>query len=245
MVLPVAVAIVLLAGCGAPAFPSNWAGYCATGGSFTSVSARWVQPTVIPSGASGAASFWVGFDGRQNHYVEQIGTEAETTDQTASYSAWYEMYPAPAVDVNMAIHPGDQMNATVSRDGPGRFTLTIINETTGASFATTQAANKAPTSSAEVVAEAPTSGFAEFDTVRFAGCAIDGRPLDASGPTRLDIVGHTAQVEATASGLGGGGTSFNVTQPPTVAWRDRADRTVRRDNDFLYLVHLRGFVAVK
>jgi hypothetical protein len=213
------VAAVTCGGCGSPAFPSSWAGYCATDGSFTTVSANWVQPTVYPSGAGDAwASFWVGLDGMGDHFVEQIGTEGGTSGQDVSYSAWYEMFPAPPVTLDMAVHPGDLMCATVSRHGAASYQLTLINETTGKLFATTQDAAKPQGLSAEVVVEAPSSTFADFDTARFTQCAVDGRPIGASHPTRLDISSRQSLGQATASALSAGGDSFAVTRPAAIAY---------------------------
>jgi Peptidase A4 family len=218
--LPLAIVVAITcSACGSSPFPSNWAGYDVTGGRFTSVSASWVQPAVYTSGAGPAwASFWVGLDGTEDHFVEQIGTEGGTSGQDAYYSAWYEMFPARPVALDMAVRPGDLMHATVSRNGTASFTLTLINETTGKSFATTQSAAKPRGLSAEVVVEAPSPTFADFDTARFTHCVIDGRPIGALHPTKLDIVGRQSLGQATASGLSAGGGSFAVTRPAAVAY---------------------------
>lgn len=209
----VLASLTVLAACGTSPFPSNWSGYCAGNGHFTSVSASWVEPVVYASGASSAStSFWVGLDGDQDTFVEQIGTEADTTGQAVFHGAWYEMFPAAPASIDMTIQPGDLMHATVSRDGPGKFTLTLINETTGASFATTQSASKPPASSAEVIVEATSSSLPEFDSIRFTGCLVDGRPIGDFGPASLDIVDHHGQAQATASRIGEAGTSFAVSQ---------------------------------
>jgi hypothetical protein len=152
-----------------------------------------------------------------DHFVEQIGTEGDTSGQDASYSAWYEMFPAEPVRLDMAVHPGDLMHATVSRNGATGYQLTLINETTGKWFATTQDAAKPRGLSAEVVVEAPSSTFADFDTARFTHCVIDGRPIGAAHPTKLDISGRQSLGQATASGLSAGGGSFSVTRPAAIA----------------------------
>ena len=71
----------------------NWAGYSATGGSFTSVTATWTQPAVKARTTDTYAAFWVGLDGDGSDTVEQIGTMGYTVDGSAYYVAWYEMYP--------------------------------------------------------------------------------------------------------------------------------------------------------
>src|SRR6478736_5602393 len=42
---------------------TNWAGYSATSGTFTSVSATWKQPAVKCTADTAYSSFWVGLDG--------------------------------------------------------------------------------------------------------------------------------------------------------------------------------------
>ena len=222
IVLFVLAMIGILAGCGDSKMSSNWAGHCSSASGLTGVSSSWVQPFAFPSGGGEAtASFWVGLDGQNDHVVEQIGTEADTSGRSVTYSAWFEMFPAPPQSVDMAVHAGDVMDAAVSRDGLHLFTLTLIDETTGASFATTQfAAYKAPASSAEIVAEAPSEkgiGFADFDSVHFGRCAFNSRPINAFGPARLNIVHHYDYAQTSTSRLDAGGASFSVTQIATVA----------------------------
>lgn len=63
-----------------------WAGYVASGRSFSSVSASWVQPA-IQIGSTKIASqtaFWVGLDGFGDSTVEQTGTLAYSVDGKAS-----------------------------------------------------------------------------------------------------------------------------------------------------------------
>ncbi len=53
----------------------NWAGYDAAGGTYTSVSASWVEPKVKCS-SDDSTAFWVGIDGGKqgDDTVEQTGT---------------------------------------------------------------------------------------------------------------------------------------------------------------------------
>ncbi len=92
-------------------------------GSVTAVSGTWTVPTVTGIGTA-YSSVWVGIDGYNSNSVEQTGIEADTVNGVAQYSAWYEMYPAGEVTVNLAIHHGDQISASVVYAG-GKFTMTI------------------------------------------------------------------------------------------------------------------------
>ncbi len=136
----------------------NWAGYDAIGGGFRSVTASWTQPSVLAINSENAASsYWVGLDGDGSSSVEQCGTEADDEFGTVTYSAWYEMYPAPETVIpEMTITPGDTMTASVTTDGAGDFTLTLIDDTTGVSKTVSEYGSDATGYSAEVIAEAPT-----------------------------------------------------------------------------------------
>ena len=54
---------------------TNWSGYAATTGTYTSVSASWTQPAGTCSRGDQYAAFWVGLDGYTSSSVEQTGSE--------------------------------------------------------------------------------------------------------------------------------------------------------------------------
>ena len=166
---------------------ANWAGYAATGaaGSFTSVSASWAQPAVGCGAADTFSAFWAGLDGDGTATVEQTGTEADCADGTATYQGWYEVFPAAPVFFANPVQPGDAMSASVVSDGGGLFTLTLSDATQGWTQTTQQTAADAQLGSAEVIAEAPSSGdsvlpLAGFGTVNFTGATADGAPIGNS-----------------------------------------------------------------
>ena len=141
-------------------------------------------------------------------------------------SAWYEMYPAPETMIpDMAITPGDTMTASVTTDGAGDFTLTLIDDTTGVSK-TVSAHSAARGYSAEVIAEAPTDAttgtqypLADFGTANFSNCTIDGEPIADSAWRQIDMVDESSDTPlATPTTLGTDGASFSVacdvTPPP-------------------------------
>ena len=201
---------------------TNWAGYDATGGGFTSVTASWVEPAV-PASASGEpyAVFWVGLDGDGSSTVEQTGTAAYSEGGNVYYYAWYEMYPAASVLISgMTVSPGDEMTGTVTSTGSGHFTLTLVDDSTGYSFTTTKTNTTATRYSAEVIAEAPssTSGtlfqLADFGSVDFTACAFNGQPISAFAYNQIDMVSAGGATEAATSALGTDGASFSVTSYP-------------------------------
>src|ERR1700745_3947283 len=72
---------------------TNWSGYAATTGTYTSVSASWTEPTGSCSGTAQYSSFWVGLYGYNSSSVEQTGSEVDCSGSRAIYYAWYAWYP--------------------------------------------------------------------------------------------------------------------------------------------------------
>ena len=168
---------------------SNWSGYAATGGGFTSVTSSWTQPS---ASCGSATSFWVGLDGDGSSTVEQTGTSADCSGGSARYYAWYEMYPKYPVNLSMAVSPGNSITATVSVTGNGRYTLHIHNNTTGGDFSITQKGH-GQNYSAEAIAEAPSSRsgvlpLTNFGSVNFSGTVVNGQPIGTFNPDRIDMV---------------------------------------------------------
>jgi hypothetical protein len=193
---------------------SNWSGYSAINGRYTSVSASWKQPTASCTSQTTYSSFWVGLDGDGSSTVEQTGTSADCSGGSPRYYAWYEMYPKFPTNLSLAVRPGDSMSGSVTTDGSGHFTLTIRNATTGASFTTTQTLKHARLASAEAIAEAPSSSggvlpLTNFGTVGFSAVTVNGQAIGAFNPDRIDMVSGGV-TKATTSALSGG-TSFSVT----------------------------------
>jgi hypothetical protein len=227
---------------------SNWAGYAATGASgsslrFKTVSAHWVQPSVICSGRPAFSGFWVGLGGfrRSSSALEQIGTEADCSSSGhGTYYAWYELVPKSPVRLTLAVHPGDTVAASVTIAGQ-RVTLALRDLTTRASYLAVRRASAIDVSSAEWIAEAPSLcmgqncrvlPLADFGSIPFSAASAittngDGGPIGASrwSLTALELLdlgdgfgytrfGHPATVAtATPTSLTSSGTGF------TVAWQ--------------------------
>ena len=192
---------------------SNWSGYSAVNGRYTSVSASWKQPTASCTSATTYSSFWVGLDGDGSSTVEQTGTSADCSGGTARYYAWYEMYPKFPVNLSLTIRAGDSISGSVTTDGAGHFTLTIANTTTGQSFTTTQKLPRAKLASAEAIAEAPSGSggvlpLTNFGTVGFTATTVNGQPIGNFNPDKIDMVSGST-VKAQTSALSGG-SSFSV-----------------------------------
>jgi hypothetical protein len=195
---------------------TNWSGYAVTGKTYTSVSANWTQPgvdcSVTPTGWS---SFWVGLDGDTSSTVEQTGTEADCSSGRPVYSAWYEMYPKFPVNFSNPVSAGDHFTGSVTTDGRGAFTLTLVDSTKGWTQTNVARLKHARLSSAEVIAEAPSSSggvlpLADFGTVGFSSATVNGATLTSStsGLDPITMVSGST-VKAKPSTLSNG--SFSIT----------------------------------
>jgi Peptidase A4 family len=195
---------------------TNWAGYAAINSAFTSVSSSWTQPTATCTSQTTYSSFWVGLDGYNSNSVEQTGTDADCSGGQASYYAWYEMYPKFPVNLSTStypVRPGDQMHASVNFSGRNAFTLKISNTTRGWTFNTTQK-SKAQRTSAEVIAEAPSSSggvlaLTNFGTANFGASNANGQSLASYRPDKIDMVSGGI-VKAQTGSIATNG-SFSVT----------------------------------
>jgi len=192
---------------------TNWAGYAASGATFTDVRAAWKQPAVkCLSSVPQASSFWIGLDGYTptSTSVEQIGTDSDCNGvHRSQYYAWYEVVPAPSVRLPAqdVVHAGDTMSADVRGNGTV-YTLALNDWTAGWHFSTTQTSIAAQDSSAEWVAEAPSTcvGFfcrvmplADFGTVTFTHAAATA--TTTIQPATISTFLHDKIVMVTGSGF--------------------------------------------
>jgi hypothetical protein len=227
---------------------ANWSGY-AVGGStgntqFSSVSGSWVQPAVKCSSDQDYSAFWVGLggSGQESSALEQTGTQSDCVGGGQSqYYAWYELVPAAPVKLDLAISPGDHISAKVTVSGTS-VTVSLANQTTGNSATKTLQMSNPDTSSADWIAEAPSScgqsgscqplPLSDFGTVNFTGASATaaghtGSISDSSwGAEAVQLNGAAGQSglaladqSATSAGaqpsaLSSDGTSFSVSWLP-------------------------------
>ena len=197
---------------------TNWSGYAATTGTYTSVSASWTEPTGTCSGSAKYSSFWVGLDGYSSGSVEQTGSEVDCSGSRPRYYAWYEMYPNPSVSYSNTVRPGDHFNSSVTYTGSSQFSLFIQDTTQGWSHTTVGTLAGAARSSAEVIVEAPcctASGgilpLANFGTVHITGSTANGSAIgSAGGVTQIIMIDSAGRDKDTVSGLTSG-ENFSAT----------------------------------
>ena len=201
---------------------TNWSGYAATTGTYTSVSANWVQPAGHCTGGNQYAAFWVGLDGYSSGTVEQTGSEVDCIGRTAEYSAWYEAYPAASMNYNNIVKAGDSFTATVTYTTGNQFSLYIDDITEHWSHTTVVTVANAARTSAEVIAEAPCCTFfggilplTNFGTMNFTGSMANGADLGAAGGlTEITMVDNFNRNKDTCSALtpsGVTGQNFSCT----------------------------------
>jgi hypothetical protein len=210
----------------------GWAGYVVrdTGSSFTQITGRWTQPRVVCNRLGSSVGFWIGLGGarRGSRSLEQVGTSADCSEGGyLTVSAWYQLFPAPPVDVPLEVHAGDTLSATLSVDG-WAVSLKLENTTTGESFSTQDWMRWPETDSAEWIAEAPAACFiscttlplADFAPVHFtAGSTTAETHAGAIGDDgwqrlRLAIATARGKKAALPSALSGDGFSFTVARLP-------------------------------
>ncbi len=222
---------------------ANWSGYVAqtkSGNAFSSVSGSWIEPRANCSVGQGHASFWVGLGGtgQVSQSLEQVGTAADcNAGGSADHYAWYELVPAAPVRLGLTISPGDHLTGKVSVQGTS-VTVSLADATTGQSATKTLQMSNPDLSSAEWIAEAPSScdqtgncsplQLADFGTVQFShASATSGthtgtisdpawttEPValnsDSAGSYPPGFVSDHSSGNAQPSGLSSDGSAFSV-----------------------------------
>jgi hypothetical protein len=214
---------------------SNWSGYVANGGTYTSVTGTWVVPQVSPT-TTGADATWVGIGGVTGADLIQAGTQATVTgDGSVTYSAWTEILPDYSRTAPLQVTSGDTVTVTITEQSSGVWLIVMENNTTRDAYEKTLRYNSSR-SSAEWVQEAPSTSrgivpLSDFGTVRFLGGSAvrDGETLGLSalGATPVAMINRAGQALAIPSTLGADGSSFAVTRtdaPGTVQGGGRAFR---------------------
>ncbi|MDE3193540.1 MAG: hypothetical protein KGN00_07630 [Chloroflexota bacterium] len=199
---------------------SNWSGYAATGGTFTSVTGTWTVPDPSATTA-GADATWVGIGGVGSHDLIQAGTETTVTGAgSARFDAWIEMLPRSQQIVPLTVSPGDSVTVTITQQQGDQWAVSLKDNTSAQTYDTT-VTYASTNSSAEWVEEAPSGGrrilpLDDFGTVSFsaARATANGKTLtvaQANGRA-LTMINSAHQPLAQPSALGSDGSSFTITR---------------------------------
>jgi len=202
---------------------TNWAGYVAISGSYTSVSGSWTVPSVTGNGSTTTAdAAWIGVGGVFSGDLIQTGTfnTVSAGGQVSSF-AFYELLPDAALVIpSVQVTAGDNISATVAETSPGQWQISITDNTTGQNFITS-VSYASSHSSAEWIEEDPSYGNGSqvpFDN--FSSVFFDNGSLVANGTTAniggadskpITLVDSNGNPLATPSILTNNGAGVSVT----------------------------------
>jgi hypothetical protein len=171
---------------------NGWAGYVVrTVASFEDVAGSWVQPRVVCNRPGSSVAFWLGLGGASgdSQALEQVGVSADCSERAlVSYSAWYQLFPAPPVELPLTIRPGEKLTAEVAV-AANAVTVELRDGTTGASFSTEVRMRSPETDSAEWIVEAPSTCITTCTQLSLAGF---GRVVFADATTTA--AAHTGTI---------------------------------------------------
>lgn len=202
----------------------NWAGYVTMRGAneqFTSVTGTWTVPTVGAATSTEADTMWVGIGGVTSGDLIQAGTQTIADSSGGiSYEAWYETLPQTTSPLNVTIHPGDSVTASLAQTAADEWQIVFRDNTTDAS-ASINVAYHSSLSSAEWIAEMPLNEnlfvpLDNFGSISFTNdtAVMNGNAVSVAGAgaQALTMVTNADHVLASPSPLGSDGMDFTVTR---------------------------------
>ena len=211
---------VRLPGSADPPESRNWAGYTASGGTFTEVNATWTVPSFAPDSPAGADAIWVGIGGLHGRDLIQAGTQETVSGRgSTNYEAWVETLPQASRPVPLAVGAGDSITVMLQQQAGGDWLVSLVNQTSGKSYQETipYASSR---SSAEWVVEAPSVRRGRvvpldvFGSVSFtqASTVKNNQTLSIAqaGGHAITMIDQHRQPLARPSALDEDGASFNV-----------------------------------
>jgi serine protease len=167
---------------------TNWSGYyveSGPSGPFTGVKGTFTVPSLVAPVQAGTWVFqWVGIDGATNTSLIQAGVAEYGCGSQECLSPWWEVLPAAATDIPMAVAANDQVTVTIALVSGTEWDITLSDDTTRQTFI--QAVTyTGPGTSAEWIVEDPTgeqtgalSPFADYTVTTFSGLGISGGPQE-------------------------------------------------------------------
>lgn len=201
---------------------SNWSGYAASRGAFTSVTGTWTVPPISNPDGSSSHATWVGIGGERTRDLIQAGTEATVFESgRVRYNAWLEMLPDYARPVPLRVRSGDSVTASIDQQSNDTWIIALHNNSTGDSYRRT-VNYESTLSSAEWIQEAPTNSrgalmsLNDFGSVTFtdAFTTVNGELVSvaAAGATPIVMINARGEPIASPSVLTSDGSGFTVTR---------------------------------
>jgi hypothetical protein len=222
---PNAPSLIVTGMLGNQAESQNWAGYAATEGSYTSVSATWTVPDMGLASPAGIDAAWVGIGGVRSRDLIQAGTQRTVLGNGATQAeAWLELLPRAPETVPLRVGPGNSIRVSIDQQGPETWLIAFANISSGQTYQVTKHYASSLTS-AEWVEEAPSAGrrrvlpLDNFGTVHFSQASVvrDSEVLNVaqSGAHAITMITPAGLHLAEPSALGADGESFSVTRTST------------------------------
>jgi hypothetical protein len=171
------------------------------------------------SAPNSTAQMRAGLDGVRSATVERVGINITCKNGgTASYTAWYQLYPAAPV-TEFVPKPGDTLNSSVSY-ASGTYTLSMQDVTSGEGFTVTKLCpTTCKNASAQVTAGSPKGKVpANFTAVNFHviivtdSAGVSGGLADANWNTTTFVQGGSPHTVA--------GPLLSSGPPPQSAFQD-------------------------
>jgi Peptidase A4 family len=208
---------------------SNWAGYVARGGGFTSVTGTWSVPQPAAGAGNASDAAWVGIGGETTRDLIQAGTQQTTVGSgQVQYSAWIETLPQASRTIPLAVHPGDSVTVSITEQQPGSWQVEFQNNSTGGSYGRTVQYSSSR-SSAEWIEEAPSGRrgivpLADFGSITFSGATAvkQGATINLSQASArpITMINGSNQPIAIPSAVAADGAGFTVTRTDNSATGD-------------------------
>lgn len=213
------------AGCG----PSgNWSGYIEGNGPNTSVTGTFSVPSLYAGDPDGSnMSQWVGLDGWESDtQLIQSGIDEVPNSTMPGYFSivpWWEILPAaetPITTLATLVAAGDSITIAISQVSGSTWEISFTDNTSGDNFTTDQTYTGSGTT-ADWIVEAPLSGgtqtsLADYTPTGFTG--IGARGSDTADEAVFMAQGMPAVTVSVPSGVGEGGSSFNVAYGGTIPY---------------------------
>lgn len=203
----------------------NWAGYLATGGSYTAVSGSWAVPSFTGSTGNVDAT-WIGIGGSSNNQQDliQMGTENQVLANGRKVSLlFYEALPQEAQIVSsVAVNAGDTVSASIVESSVNLWTLTFVDQTNGSHFST-NVTYQSQNNSAEWIEEDPLDANSRslipitcFGAVQFSGASATrngtAQTLSGLGAAPIEMTDTSYHSVLAIPSVISGGSSFRVRQ---------------------------------
>jgi hypothetical protein len=214
---------------------SNWFGYnlgtLERGATlFNSITGDWTVPTVSQhtGGQDEYSSDWIGIGGGcvdagctvGDNTLIQTGTEQDVSATgQKSYSAWWELVPAPSIAISMTVAPGDVMHASIAElvADSDVWTITLTDVTRNETF--TQTVPYPSTHlTAEWIEETPlllgtNAGFAALPNLTspvFDNATVNGQPANLNSSEEIQLIDSNGKVIGAPSAPDPDNDGFNA-----------------------------------